>query len=194
MKLSFLWVAVVIAALAFSVQTGLTQTPQTVKVLGCLQGDGSDQKPWVITGVALPQPPAAAPAGGAPGGGGRGGGGGGAGRGAAGGGGGAGAAAGAPPAGGGAPAAGAPRGAAAGGGQGGRGGGGRGGGGAAAVPAVPAPPVQLVDLKPTGGMNMAPWRGMKIEVEGTLGAKPASGLQEIRLTSARSVQGVCVPK
>ena len=199
MKLSFLWVAVVIAALAFSVQTSFAQTPQVVKVLGCLQGDGSDQKPWMITGVALPQPPAAAPAGGAPGGGGRGGvGGGAAGRGA-GGGGGAGAAAGAPPAGGVAPAAGAPGGAAAGAGQGGRGGGGRGGGGrgggaAAAVPAVPAPTVQLVDLKPTGGMNMAPWRGMKIEVEGTLGAKPASGPQEIRLTSARSVQGVCVPK
>jgi hypothetical protein len=62
------------------------------------------------------------------------------------------------------------------------------------VPAVPAPPIQLVDLKPTGGMNLAPWRGMKIEVEGTLGAKPVSGLQEIRLTSARSVQGVCAPK
>ena len=209
MKLSILGVGVLIGTLAFSVQTGFAQVPgqttQIVKVLGCLQGDGSDQKPWIISGVALPPPPAAAPAGGAgggapgggaPGGGGRGGGGG-AGR----GGGGAGAPAGGPPAGGGAPAAGAPGGAAAGaGGQGGRGGGagrgggGRGGGGGAAVPAVPAPSVQLVDLRPTGGMNMAPWRGMKIEVEGTLGPKPANGPQEIRLTSARSVQGVCTPK
>jgi len=51
-----------------------------------------------------------------------------------------------------------------------------------------------VDLRPTGGLNLMPWRGMKIEVEGTLGAKPASGPQEINLTSARSVQGVCTPK
>jgi hypothetical protein len=54
--------------------------------------------------------------------------------------------------------------------------------------------VQLVDLRPTGGLNLMPWRGMKIEVEGTLGAKPGSGPQEINLTSARSVQGVCTPK
>jgi hypothetical protein len=201
MKLSFLGVGVVVAALAFSVQTSSAQAPQMVKVIGCLQGDGSDQKPWMLSGVALPPPPAAAPAGVAPGGGGRGGGGGG-GRG-----GGAaapgGAPAGAPPPAGGAQAgaapAGAPGAAAGAGGQGGRGGGGaRGGGGrgggAAAVPAVPAPPVQLVDLRPTGGLNMAPWRGMKVEVEGTLGAKPASGPQEIRLTSAHSVQGVCTPK
>jgi hypothetical protein len=46
----------------------------------------------------------------------------------------------------------------------------------------------------TGGMNMSAWRSMKIEVEGTLGAKPATGMQEIRITSARSVQGVCAPK
>jgi hypothetical protein len=43
-------------------------------------------------------------------------------------------------------------------------------------------------------MNMAPWRGMKVEVEGMLGPKPASGMQEIRITAARSVQGVCTPK
>jgi hypothetical protein len=43
-------------------------------------------------------------------------------------------------------------------------------------------------------MDMAVWRGMRIEVEGTLGSKPATGLQEINITSARSVQGVCVPK
>jgi hypothetical protein len=43
-------------------------------------------------------------------------------------------------------------------------------------------------------MNMMPWRNMRIEVEGTLAPKPASGLQEIVITSARSVQGVCTPK
>jgi len=43
-------------------------------------------------------------------------------------------------------------------------------------------------------MEMSAWRGMKIEVEGTLGAKPATGLQEISITSARSVQGICIPK
>jgi hypothetical protein len=51
-----------------------------------------------------------------------------------------------------------------------------------------------VDLRLTGGMDMSAWRGMKIEVEGTLGPKPATGLQDINITSARSVQGVCVPK
>src|SRR6185503_9097813 len=110
-------------------------------------------------------------------------------------------AAGAPPAGGGrgagaaggggaAPAAG---GAPAGGGRGGRGGGGGGAPAAAAAPA-PAPPVPLVDLRLAGGLNMSMWRGMKVEVEGTLGARPASGPQELRATSARSVQGVCTPK
>jgi hypothetical protein len=54
--------------------------------------------------------------------------------------------------------------------------------------------VPLVDLLLTGGMNMSAWRGMKIEVEGTLAPKPATGLQEIRISSARSVQGVCAPK
>jgi hypothetical protein len=208
MKLVFLGVGIVGAATALAVSTGFAQAPPTtpIKVLGCLQGDGTEQKPWFISGVALPTPaPAGAP------GGGRGAGGGGGGR----GGGGGGAAAGAPPAGAGAGApagagagvpagaaapGGAPGGAAGGGGQGGgrgagggRGGGGRGGGGAAA-PAVPAAPVPLVDLLLAGGMNMSAWRGMKIEVEGTLGPKPASGLQPIRITSARSVQGVCTPK
>jgi hypothetical protein len=204
MKLVFFGVGIVGAATALAVSTGFAQAPPTtpIKVLGCLQGDGTDQKPWFISGVALPTP---APAG-APGGGGRGAGGGGGGRGGpAAGGPPAGAGAGAPAgAGAGAPAGaaapgGAPGGAAGGGGQGGRGGaggrggGGRGGGGAAA-PAVPAAPVPLVDLLLTGGLNMSAWRGMKIEVEGTLGSKPASGLQPIKITSARSVQGVCTPK
>jgi len=41
---------------------------------------------------------------------------------------------------------------------------------------------------------MTPWRGMKVEAEGTLGAKPANSPQEFSVISARSVQGVCVPK
>ena len=84
MKLSFLSVGVC-AVLIFSVQTGSAQTPAPVKVLGCLQGDGSELKPWVLSGVALPPPPAAVPPAGAPagGGGGRGAGGGGGGGGAA---------------------------------------------------------------------------------------------------------------
>jgi hypothetical protein len=51
-----------------------------------------------------------------------------------------------------------------------------------------------VDLRLTGGMNMSLWRGMKIEVEGTLGPRPGTGLQELRATSAHSVQGLCTPK
>jgi len=183
MKLGFPGVGLLVVSLTVAVQTGIAQTPTTVKLLGCLQGEGSDQKPWMLSGVALPAPPAPAPApaGGAPGGGGgRGGAAGGRGGGAAAGAGGAVPAAGPPPA------AGAPAGA-------GRGGGRGGGGGAAPAPA-PAPPVPLVDLRLAGGLNMAPWRGMKIEVEGTLGSKPASGPQELRATAARSVQGVCTPK
>lgn len=183
MKLAFLGVGLLVVSTALAVQTGFAQAPPvTVKVLGCLQGDGSDQKPWMLSGVALPAPIAAAPAA-APGGGGggRGGAGGGRGGGPAGAG-GAAAVAGAAPAAGVAPAAGAGR-------------GGRGGGGAAPAAPAPAPPAPLVDLRLSGGLNMALWRGMKVEVEGTLlGARPSSGPQELRTTSARSVQGVCTPK
>lgn len=173
MKLAFIGVGLLAVSMTVAVQTSVAQTPTAVKVLGCLQGDGSDQKPWMLSGVALPAAQVAAPAGGAPGGGG--------GRGGAGGGRGGGGA-GAPPAGGGAGAPGAGR------------GGGRGGGAGAAPAPAAAPSVLLVDLRLAGGLNMAPWRGMKIEVEGTLGAKPANGPQELRATAARSVQGVCAPK
>jgi|SRR5688572_27981406 len=198
-----------VAAMALLASPAFSQTPGPVKVIGCLQGDGSEQKPWFISGVALPAPaPAVAPGGG--GGGGRGGGGGGRGGGGAPGaapgapaGGGGGAAAGAAP-GGAAPAAGGGAAAGGAGAQGGgrgaggaggaRGGGGGGRGGGAAAPAPPPVPVPLVDLRLTGGMDMSAWRGMKIEVEGMLGAKPATGLQEININNARSVQGACVPK
>ena len=155
------FVSLSLAILLCVTLTVVGQLPTTVKVIGCLQGDGSEQKPWILSGVALPPPPTAASAGGGGGGAGQAGGGG---RGAGGGGGGA------------------------------RGGGGGGRGGAAAAPAAPAAPLQLVDLRLTGGLNMAIWRGMKIEVEGALNAKPATGLQELRPNWAHSVQGVCTPK
>jgi hypothetical protein len=47
-----------------------------------------------------------------------------------------------------------------------------------------------VDLRLTA-VDMMPWRGMKAEVEGTLGPRPGSGLQEFKVVFARSVQGVC---
>lgn len=147
MKFLSLSLAVGCIAIVLAAQTGSAQNPTTVKVLGCLQGEGSEQKPWVLAGVAIPPPPAAPSA----------------------------AAGAAAPAGGGR--------------------GGRGGGGAAANAPVPPPvPVQLVDLRLTGGLNMSLWRGMKIEVDGTLSPRPASGLQELRADRARSVQGVCPAK
>lgn len=173
MKLVLLGVGVVSVTVVLAAQIGSAQAPSTVKVLGCLQGDGSEGKPWILAGTALPPPPPpvapAAQAGGR-GDGARGGAAAGGGR------------------GGGAPGGGAP----AGGGRGGRGGGGR--GGAAAAPAPPPQPVEIIDLRLTGGMDLTPWRNMRIEVEGTLGAKPATGLQELNVTFARSVQGVCTPK
>jgi hypothetical protein len=41
------------------------------------------------------------------------------------------------------------------------------------------------------GVDMAPWRDMYIEVNGTLGSKPASGLQQFQVSTARSAQGKC---
>lgn len=145
MMRGFLIVGLVGVSMAFATPAGLSQAPATtttVKVIGCLQGDGSDEKPWMLSGVAIPVPPAPAPAGG-----------------------------------------------------GGRGaGGGRGGANAPAAPPAPPASVPLVDIRLTGGMNMSIWRGMKIEVEGILGARPATGLRELRAATARSVQGVCTPK
>jgi hypothetical protein len=186
MKLALLGsVAVVCAATAFAMQTGSAQTStEPLRVFGCLQGDGSTESPWVLRGAVLPAPPgaaaAAAPGGGrgdgagrgaAPAGGGRGGqgggrGGDGAGRGGDG-----------------------ARGAAGGGGRGGDAGRGGGGGGAAAAPA-PAPTQPPVNLR-LMGVNMAPWRGMYVEVHGRLGSRPASGPQEFNVTSARSAHGDC---
>src|SRR5262245_25130988 len=69
-------IAVVGVIMVFGVQPASAQTPEPepISVRGCLQGEGTAESPWMLAGVVLPAPPAAAPAGG----GGRGGGGGGA--------------------------------------------------------------------------------------------------------------------
>jgi hypothetical protein len=41
------------------------------------------------------------------------------------------------------------------------------------------------------GIDLTPWRNMFVEIEGTLGPRPASGLQEFRVTTARSAYGDC---
>jgi len=164
MKLTILGI-IAAGAVAFGLQTGPAQTPpETIKVRGCLLGNGSNENPWALHGVVLPAPPGATPAS-APGargdGGGRGAGG--RGRGDA-------AGAGAAPADGGRGAAGAERGAA---------------------PARPAPsPQPPMDLRLIG-VDMSPWRNMFVEVEGALGPRPASGLREFQVSSARSAYGEC---
>jgi hypothetical protein len=164
MKLTILGI-IVFAVTPFALQTGPSQTTtETIKVRGCLLGNGSTENPWSLRGVVLPASPSVAPAGPGSGrgdGGGRG----------AGGGRGRGDAAGQ----GGAPA------------DGGRGNGGRG----AAPPApAPAPPQPPVDLRLTG-IDMSPWRNMFIEVEGALGPGTASGLREFQVTFAHSAYGDC---
>ena len=84
-----------------------------------------------------------------------------------------------------------------GGGGGGRGGAGRGGGApgagreggappaAAPAPAPPPPPPAPIDLRITG-LDMTPWRGYRVQIEGTMG--PAGGgMRTINAMSARSV-------
>ena len=168
MKLTILAI-IVAGATAFAVQAPSTQNTEPIKVRACLQGNGSAESPWLLRGAVLPAPPGAGPAaapGGGPGaGGGRGRGGDGA----------------AQPGAGGGAGRGAP--------GGGRGGdGGRGAGAAPAAPAAPSQPP--VDLRLTG-VDMSPWRNMFVEVEGTLGPRPTSGLREFQVSSARSAYGEC---
>jgi hypothetical protein len=47
-----------------------------------------------------------------------------------------------------------------------------------------------VDLRLTG-TDMTPWRNMFVEVEGVLGPRPATGLQQLRVNAARSAYGDC---
>ncbi len=74
------------------------------------------------------------------------------------------------------------------GGAGGRGGGrgaGREGGGPPPAPTPPPPPPAPIDLR-IQGMDMTPWRGYRVQIEGTL--SPAGGGQRtITAQSARSV-------
>jgi hypothetical protein len=47
-----------------------------------------------------------------------------------------------------------------------------------------------VDLK-LAGVDMTPWRNMFVEIEGTLGPRPATGLRELQVNAARSAYGDC---
>jgi hypothetical protein len=40
-------------------------------------------------------------------------------------------------------------------------------------------------------VDMTPWRNMFVEIEGTLGSRPATGLRELQVTQARSAYGDC---
>jgi hypothetical protein len=79
-----------------------------------------------------------------------------------------------------------------GGGRGAGGGAGRGAGGgapaAAPAPTPPPAPPAPIDLKITG-VDLAPWRGYRAQVEGVMGA--AGTPREFRANTARSVWGVC---
>lgn len=91
----------------------------------------------------------------------------------------------------------------------GRGGGGRGGGrgggaGApaagregggpppAAAPAPPPPPPAPIDLR-IAGMDMTPWRGYRVQIEGTL-SPAGGGTRTVTAASARSVYNTCNEK
>ena len=87
-----------------------------------------------------------------------------------------------------------------GGGGGGRGGGrgagapgaGREGGGPpppAAAPTPPPPPPAPIDLRVTG-MDLTPWKGYRLQVEGSMGA-PGGAMREFKAQSARSVYNTC---
>ena len=162
----------VTAMVAQAPPTTPTDTPLTL--IGCLQGDGSEKSPWVLARTVLPPPPGSF---------GRGAGGGGGGRGA-----------GAPPAGRGDGRGAAPGGAAPGGAA--PAAGAAGGGRAAGPPPAPPPPPPQppVDLRLTG-IDLTPWRGMRVQVDGTLGpagkGTGAAGLQEFKMTAARSAYGLC---
>jgi len=74
------------------------------------------------------------------------------------------------------------------GGRGGRGGGPPGGGRGAAPPPPPDLPkvnVRLMDV------DLAPWRGMRVQVDGSLGAEAAGQMREFHVIRARSAWGTC---
>jgi hypothetical protein len=86
-----------------------------------------------------------------------------------------------------------------GGGGGGRGGGRGAGGGAgregggpppAAAPAPPPPPPAPIDLRIVG-LDMTPWRGYRVQIEGTLSPAGGQGMRTVTALSARSVYNTC---
>ena len=175
MRLTILAIIAIVITVVVMPQPASAQAPtEIIKVRGCLVGTGpADATLWSLRGVFLPAPPAPPAAAG----------GGGGGRGAAGGRGGQGA----PPA------------DAAGRGGGGRGdaggqppaaGGGRGAGGGAPAAAPAPPPQPPVDLA-LNGLDLSPWRNMFVEVEGTVGPRPATGMRQFQVNSARSAYGEC---
>jgi|SRR5689334_4178316 len=90
--------------------------------------------------------------------------------------------------------AGAGRGGGAGRGAGGGRGGGREGGGPppAAAPTPPPPPPAPIDVR-INGLDMTPWRGYRVQVEGTL-SPAGGGTRTITAVSARSVYNTCNEK
>src|SRR5207247_3484629 len=59
----------------------------------------------------------------------------------------------------------------------------------AAAPAPPPPPPAPIDLR-LAGLDMTPWRGYRVQVEGTMG--PAGGaMRTFNAISARSVYNTC---
>ena len=76
-------------------------------------------------------------------------------------------------------------------GRGGRGGGRGAGreGGAPPAPTPPPPPPAPIDLRITG-LDMTPWRGYRVQIEGTL-SPAGQGMRTIAAQSARSVYNTC---
>lgn len=71
----------------------------------------------------------------------------------------------------------------------GRGAGREGGGPPAAAPAPPPPPPAPIDLR-IAGMDMTPWRGYRVQIEGTL-SPAGAGQRTVTAQSARSVYNTC---
>jgi hypothetical protein len=69
---------------------------------------------------------------------------------------------------------------------------GREGGAPAAAPAPSPPPPAPIDLR-LAGLDMTPWRGYRVQVEGTMGA-PGGAMRTFNATSARSVFNTCESK
>ena len=75
---------------------------------------------------------------------------------------------------------------------GGRGGAGREGGGPPPAPTPPPPPPAPIDVR-INGLDMTPWRGYRVQVEGTL-SPAGGGTRTINAMSARSVYNTCNEK